>query len=243
MLLGLCASSTDSSEMRPETEGQSTVAHPGEQEAVEPPLSRPSFSCCGEELDGWQCLLPPCPISGTRPSASLSFPLSRVSATQLRPTAALLLPTTFPWSPRYLWVRTRCLCVFMLCLALLHVALQWRALKGWERSQLARTQSRCARMVTLRRLMRRGSRVSAPLSDSLSICSPHSDCVNRESHVKGHSSQRLLRRLRQPGSNPTSVFAQLVHVCFSFFFFLNPLAKYWSVAPVLFDNKVHRKHS
>lgn len=85
-------------------------------------------------------------------------------------------------------------------------------------------------------------RVSAPLSDSLSICSPHSDCVNRESHVKGHSSQRLLRRLRQPGCNPTSVFAQLVHVCFSFFFFLNPLVKYWSVAPVLFDNKVHRKH-
>lgn len=39
---------------------------------------------------------------------------------------------------------------------------------------------------------------------------------------KGHSGQRLLSRLGQPGCNLTSVFAQLVHVCF---FFSSPLSK------------------
>lgn len=165
----MCFLCRHTGKMRQETGAQSIVAHPGKQEAVpttEPTLFQPVFP---EELDGRRCLFPPpsspqslClsmhpqppfallfySISGIRPLVSLSFPPFRVScsSSQLCPRVSLPLPTTFPSSPRYLRVRRRCLCVFMLCLAPVHVALQWRVLKGWDRSQLARTQSCSGRM-------------------------------------------------------------------------------------------------
>lgn len=146
--------------MRQEAQGQSIGAHPGKQEVVataEPtrfqlvrwggafvcyllPLYRSPLS--------QRVALPLHSISGTRPSASLSFPPLRVSASP--PDCVLqslrCLPPLFPHRFAIYESAGVCLCVFMLCLARVRAALQWRVLKGWESSQLAWAHSRSARM-------------------------------------------------------------------------------------------------
>ena len=86
-------------------------------------------------------------------------------------------------------------CACMLSLALIHIALQWRGLKDWDRSQLAQTwrsSGTIAKPGHAEEVNAVWIRVfSAPLCLCLSICLEHTDCDRMELRLKGWFSPNI----------------------------------------------------